>query len=102
MQTVEQQDLIFFELHRFGGETSTFFKAVNGFFDDFTLEQSLEMAIEQLDVESFRRLVVAIVDPIGRVLNERPKIVVEVEHEKTQPLFLEPFGEFYCRRRFSR
>ena len=51
------------------------------------------MAVEQLDVQRLGRLVVAVVDPVGGMLDQRPEIVVEVEHEEAQALLLEPFGQ---------
>src|SRR5882724_3577683 len=70
VQAIEKQYLICLELDRFAGETTAFFKAVNWLLDRFAVEQRLEMTVEQLDVEGFGRLVIAIVNPVGRVLDE--------------------------------
>src|ERR1051325_2365199 len=101
MEAVEQQNLVLLKFYRLTGEAAAFFKTVNRLLDRFTIEQGLQVAVEQLNIQGFGRFVVAIVDPVCRMFHQRPKIVVEVEHEKTQPLFLQPFGQFYCRGCFS-
>ena len=51
------------------------------------------MLIQQLDVQRFRRLVVPVIDPVGRMLDQRPEIVVEIEHQKPETLFFEPLRQ---------
>ena len=47
------------------------------------------MFVQQLDIQRFGRFVIAIVDPIGRMLDQRPEIIVEVQHQEPQPLLLD-------------
>jgi hypothetical protein len=44
--------------------------------------------VEQLNVQRLGRLVIAVVDPVGRMLHQRPEIVVQVEHQERRPLLL--------------
>ena len=57
------------------------------------VEQRAEMLVQQLDVERLRGFVIPVVDPVGGMLDERPEIVVEVEHQKLQAVFFQAFGE---------
>src|ERR1041385_88694 len=93
VQAIQQQNLVSRQLDAFGGSPAAFLETVNRFLNRLALEQPAEMAIEQLDVQCFRRFVVAVVDPIGGMLDKRPEIVVEVEHEETQALFLQALGQ---------
>ncbi len=101
MQAIEQQDLVLLELHRFGGGAAAFFETVNRFLDRLAVEQRDEVLVQELDVQGFGRFVIAIVDPIGRMFHERPKIIVEVQHQETQALFLKTFGELDGRGRLA-
>ena len=47
------------------------------------------MLIEKLNVESFRRFKIPVVNPIRRMFDECPKIIVKVEHQKPETLFFE-------------
>ena len=60
------------------------------------------MAVEQLDVQRLGRFEIAVVDPVGRMLDERPEIIVEVQHQELQPLLLQPLGQLHRRRRLAR
>ncbi len=53
------------------------------------------MLIEQLNVERFRGFVIPIIYPVGWVLDQRPEIVVQVEHEKTQTSFLQSLRQLH-------
>ena len=53
------------------------------------------MLIQELDVERFGRFIIAIVNPVGRVLDQGPKIIVKVKHQKAKPLFLEALRQLY-------
>ncbi len=102
VQAIKQEDFILFEFHRLGGSAPALFKAVNRLLNRFPVEQTPQMLIEQLNVQRLRRFVVAVVNPIGRMLHQRPEIIIEVQHEKTQPLLSQPFRQFDGRRRLAR
>ena len=51
------------------------------------------MLVQQLDVQRFRRLIVPVVDPVGRMFDQRPEIIVEVEHQEPQALPFQPLGQ---------
>ena len=89
MEAIEQQDLVRLEFDRFAGGAAAFFETVDGLIDGFAVEQVAEMAVEQLDVERLRGFVIAIVDPIGGMLDQRPEIIVEIEHQEAQALLLQ-------------
>ena len=93
MQAIEQENLARLQLDGFGGGAAALLEAVDRLLNCLAREQAGEMTVEQLDVQRFGRLVVAVVDPVGGMLDERPEIVVQVEHEKAQALLLQPFGE---------
>src|SRR5436305_1308757 len=101
MQAIQKENLVVLQLYRFARDPAAFLETVNRFLNRLSIEQRAEMTIEQLDVEGFRSFVVAVIDPIGRMLDQRPKIVVEVEHQKTQTLLLEPFRELDRRGGFA-
>jgi len=94
VEAIEQENLAGFKPDVFARDAAAFFEAVDGFFDGFAGQQAGEVAVEQLDIQRFGGLVVAVVDPVGRMLDQRPEIVIEVEHEEPQSPFLEPFGQF--------
>jgi len=101
VQAIEQQDLVLLELHRFGAGAAAFFEAVNGFLDGLAVEQADEVLVQELDVQRLGRFVIAIVDPIGRMLHERPEIIVEVQHQEAQALLLQTLGQLDGRGRLS-
>ena len=93
MQAIEQQDLVFRQTDRLGSGAPALLEIVDRFFDGFAVEQFLEMLVEQLDVQRFRRFEVTVVDPVGRMLDQGPEIIVEIEHEEPQALFFEPLRQ---------
>ena len=70
VQAIEQENFVLFQLYGFVGNAPALLEAIDRFLDGLPLQQTLEMAIEQLDVQCFRRFIVAIVDPVGGMLNE--------------------------------
>jgi len=83
VQAVKKQDLIGLAMDRLCTNSSTHLKGVGGLLYSVAGEKRPQLAIQKLDVECLWCLVVAVVDPIGRMLDQRPEVIIEVEHEET-------------------
>ena len=59
------------------------------------------MLVEQLKIKGFGRLKIPVVNPVGGMFDERPEIVVQVEHEKFKAMFFQPLRQFDCRGGFA-
>jgi len=83
-----QQNLVALQLHRLGAESPPFLETINGLLDCPAFEQIAQVLVQQLKIQRLGRLVVPVVDPIGRMLDQRPEVVVQVQHQEAQALLL--------------
>src|ERR1035438_8659905 len=67
VQAVEQENLVRLQLNGFGGGAAAFLEAVNGLLNRSPAEQADEVTVEQLDVQGFGRLVIAVIDPVSGI-----------------------------------
>ena len=101
VQTIQQQNLVRLQPHLPAAHAPAFHETINRFFNRLPVEQRPEVLIQQLNVQRFRRFVIPVIDPVGRMLDQRPEIVIKVEHQKTQALFFEPLRQLDRRGRLA-
>ena len=101
MQTIEHQNLIRLPAYRHRSRTMAFLEAVHRLIDGFPSQQSKQMLVEKLDIERLRCFVITVVDPVGGMLDQRPKIVIQIEHQETESVLSKTFGHLHRGRCFA-
>ena len=101
VQTIQQKNLVRLQFDGFGSGAPAFLETVNRFVHRLSVEQRAEVLVQQLNVERLGRLVIPVVDPVGRMFDQRPEIIVEVQHQKSQALLFQPLCKLDGGGRFA-